>query len=251
MADDFSLVPLTKARRSLGLDEHFHNRTTLDQFVTGDIRVAQIEANDEQRRRLERKDPHWRDVVRAQLHPDFFVRHYTNHAVIAGDLDMDGLPSDRAVAGIVVDGDLELYGSIMNWEFDTNAAFLWVKGNLHCQNIVFGCMDLVVARNVTAGNLIVVTDNHGHLLIAGDVHAKYVIIDGDGASVIDGKVHARGWNRSQNAQVDLPESDWIDEIKPEFRDEFFDRRGDMRCGNGNVDLKKALLAGRDILKPRR
>jgi len=40
-------------------------------------------------------------------------------------------------------------------------------------------------------------------------------------------------------------------VTPEFRDEFFDRKGDMRCDNGNVDLVKALLAGRDILRSER
>ena len=46
----------------------------------------------------------------------------------------------------------------------------------------------------------------------------------------------------------LRRSDWLSEVKPEFRDEFFDEEGDVKCGSGNVDLVKALLAGRDILR---
>ncbi len=168
--------------------------------------------------------------------------------MIAGDLDMDALPGQGDIAGIVVDGDLELNGSILNWEIDTNAEFLWVRGNLHCENIVLGCMDLVVSGNVTASNLIVATYNHGHLHIEGDVYAKTVIIDDDGSSTIAGKVFAHGWNASLNADVKLRRSGWIDEVKPEFRNEFFDREGYVKCGNGNVDLVKALLAGRNILR---
>ena len=250
MADDFRLIELQKAVRDIGLDEHFRGRTTLREYVTARDRIRQIEATPEQLARFERDEPHWRQTVRGHYPAEFFVRHYDNHAVIAGDLQMDRLPYE-AVAGIVVDGDLELNGSILNWEKDTIAAFLWVRGNLHCSNIVFGCMDLIVDGNVTASNLIVATYNHGSLHIRGDVYAKMVIIDDDGASAIDGKVHACGWNASQNAEVKLRRSDWIDEVKPEFRDEFFDRKGDMRCDNGNVDLVKALLAGRDILRSER
>jgi hypothetical protein len=39
-------------------------------------------------------------------------------------------------------------------------------------------------------------------------------------------------------------SAWLEEIRPEFRAEFFDADADMLCGNGNVDLAQALLAGR-------
>jgi hypothetical protein len=216
MTKDFKLIELQKAIKDLKLDQHFQGRTTLDQYEPG----------------------------------DHFVRHYGN-AVIAGDLDMDELLNESDVAGIVVDGDLELDGSIVNWEIDTTAAFLWVRGNLRCSDIIFGSMDLVVSRNVTASNLIVATYNHGHLLIGGDVHAKTVIIDDDGPSTIDGKIHSSGWNASQNADVKLRRSDWIREVKPEFRDEFFDEEGGVKCGSGNVDLVKALLAGRDILRPER
>lgn len=214
IADDFKLIELQTAIKDLKLDQHFHGRTTLDQYTTARDRV----------------------------------RHYDNDAVIAGDLDMDQLLNENDVAGIVVDGDLELKGSVINWEIDTSAAFLWVRGNLRCHNIIFGCMDLVVSRNVTASNLIVATYNHGHLLIGGDVYAKTVVIDDDGPTTIDGKIYACGWNASQNADVQLRRSNWIREVKPEFRDEFFDEEGGIKCGSGNVDLVKALLTGRDILR---
>lgn len=249
MADDFTLVPLTEARTTLGLNDHFHNRTTLGDFVTADERIAQMEGTPEQFKRLEKSNPNWRDNIRRMFPAAFFVRHYANHAVVMGDLDVDMLPGEHSVAGIVVDGDLELHGSILNWEIDTHAAFLLVRGSLHCRNIIFGCMDLAVQQNVTASGLIIATYNHGCLVITGDVHADRVIIDDDGASIIDGNVYAKGWCASLNAEVKLRESDWKDEIRPEFRDEFFREDGFMKCGNGNVDLVKALLEGRNILRP--
>jgi hypothetical protein len=42
----------------------------------------------------------------------------------------------------------------------------------------------------------------------------------------------------------------VSEIRPEFKDAFFDSRGEMLCGNRNVELVQALLAGRDILRTR-
>lgn len=248
MSDQFSLMPLRAAIAPLGLDRHFENRTTLDQFVTADDRIAEIEANRAAYTRIDFSTDIWRDNLRRRLPAAFAVRHYAGDAAVAGDLDMDALVGEE-IAGIVVDGDLHLDGSIFNWEIDTTAAFLWVRGNLHVKNIVFGCMDLVVSRHVHASGLIVATYNHGHMDISGDVHADRVIIDDDGPSIIGGRVVAKGWTASLNAEVALRTSDWIEEIKPEFRDEFFDADGDKRCGNGNVDLVKALLAGRDILKP--
>jgi hypothetical protein len=223
MADPFVTIPLDRAIPALSLDAHFEGRSTLAPYAA--------------------------DFAGGAPGTMAVVRHYPRSAAVTGDLDMDGLAIGHNVAGIVVDGDLRLEGSILNWEIDGVAAFLWVRGNLRCRNIVFGCMDLVVNRNVAASGLIVATYNHGHLLIAGDVRAGRVIIDDDGAAIIDGKVTARGWCASNNAQVALRKSGWRNEVRPEFRDEFFRPDGLFRCGSGNVDLVQALLAGRDILRP--
>jgi hypothetical protein len=249
MAEDFSLLPLPEAVTMLRLDQHFYNRTTLNPFKTAADEIARIEAAPAQLKRLDTINPNWRDNIRRTYPQQYFVRHYPRNATIDGDLPMDDLPGSDQVAGIVVDGNLTLNGSIINWEIDTVAAFLWVRGNLRCQNMIIGCMDLVVTRNVTASGLIVMTYNHGYLAITGDVRADRVIVDDDGAWIIDGKVNAKGWCASRNAEVALRASDWLEEIRPEFRSEFFDEDGGKKCGSGNVDLVKALLAGRDILKP--
>jgi hypothetical protein len=61
-------------------------------------------------------------------------------------------------------------------------------------------------------------------------------------------VEAGGWKDVEYVEIALPVSAWIDEVRPEFRAEFFKPDGDMICGNGNVDLVQALLKGRRILR---
>src|SRR5262249_15062811 len=155
-------------------------------------RIAQMESNPQQLARCEARSASWRDDVRRMIPHEYFVRHYDNHAAVSGDLDMDRLPGND-IAGVVVDGDLELNGSILNWEIDTSAAFLWVRGSLHCHNIVFGCMDMVVDDNVSAAGLVVVSYNHGHLWVGRDIDAKRLIIDSDGSPYVGGRVFAKGW----------------------------------------------------------
>jgi hypothetical protein len=247
MSDPFTRVPLHEAVTSLGLDQHFGNRTTLSQFVSAEDKIAEVEADPARFSGIDVNGATWRDSFRKRYPGRFDVLRYPENAKIDGNFNMDAA-AGRGIAGVVVDGDFELKGSIINWEIDTTATFLWVRGNFRCHNIVFGCMDLVVDGNVTADGLIVASYNHGHMLIKGNVHADRVIIDDDGPSAIGGHVKAKGWNASPNASVDLRSSEWIEEIRPEFRDEFFDEDGGFTCDNGNVDLVNALMAGRDILR---
>lgn len=213
MSAPFTLVPLRAFITSLGPIGPFEGRPRLDQFGAAD---------------------------------DLSVRHYAKDAVVSGDVDFDALMGEN-IAGILVDGDLEITGDILNWEIDTTAAFLWVRGDLRCRNILFGSMDLVVKDYVTAAGLVVVTYNRGYLRIDGDLDADRVIIDGDSSANIGGMIGAKGWTSSPNAHAEIRSSEWAYEIRPEFRDEFFDKNGGFICDNGNVDLVKALLAGRDIL----
>jgi hypothetical protein len=77
-------------------------------------------------------------------------------------------------------------------------------------------------------------------------YAKRIVID-DHTTIVRGRVEAGGWKDVEHVEIAPPVSAWIDEIRPEARVEFFDAEGDMLCGNGNVDLVQALLAGGDIL----
>lgn len=218
MAFGFISISLDEAREGLDLDTHFGDRTTLD------------------------------DIVIAAPRPSLLVVRYSgNHAVAAGDLDMDGLVS-ASVAGVVVDGDLELFGAVLSRRPGAHPAFLWVRGSLHCRAVAVGGMDLVVDRHVTAG-LIVATGEDGHMMIGGDVHADRLIVDDGAVATVGGRIAAKGWNGSPNARVALRRSRWADEVRPELRNEFFRGDGALACTGGGGELVQALLDGRDILRP--
>ena len=136
------------------------------------------------------------------------MRHYAGDARIEGNIDLDRLCWD-GVAGLWVEGDLVVDGTIFNWEIDTPACFLAIGRDLSCKNLIASSADTTIVR---------------------------------------GKADARGWKDAEHVEIALPVSSWIKEIRPEFKAEFFDDDGDMICGNGNVDLVKALVAGRDILR---
>ena len=174
------------------------------------------------------------------------VRHYIGDARIEGDIDLDALFWD-GVAGIWTDGDLVVDGTIFNWEIDTPACFLAIGGDLRCKNLVASSADIRIARDVRIDGLLSSTYNHGYLEVARHAQAKHIIID-DHTTIVRGNVDARGWKDAEHVEIALPVSTWIDEVRPEFRAEFFTSDGDMICGNGNVDLVKALLAGRQILR---
>jgi len=177
------------------------------------------------------------------------VRFYEKSGVIEGDIDLDALYYADNVAGIFAKQDLTVTGTIKNWEIDTTAAFLAVGRDLKCGNLVAGCADIRVRRDLKADGVIVSTYNHGYMEVSRDVIARYLIID-DHTTIVRREVKAAGFKEAANAIAELPDSDWVSEIRPEFKDEFFDSRGEMLCGNGNVELVQALLAGRDILRAR-
>lgn len=173
------------------------------------------------------------------------VRYYEGDGVIEGDIDLDSLFYNGKVAGIFARGDLVVRGSIFNWEIDTDAAFLAVGRDLSCVNLIAGCADICVRRDLKASGIVVSTYNHGYMEIARDVHAKYFVVD-DHHTVVGGQLHGGGW--TDESGTNIRKSRWRDEVRPELKAEFFDDREFMKCPNGNVDLVKALMAGRPILR---
>jgi len=175
------------------------------------------------------------------------VRHFTEDAMIDGDIDLDRMFWD-GVAGIWAEKDLVVNGTIFNWEIDTTACFLSIGRDLICKNLVASSADIRIGRDAKIDGLLSSTYNHGYLEIGRNAHARHIIID-DHTTIVRGKAVARGWKDAAHVEIALPVNSWIKEIRPEFRAEFFDADGDMTCPNGNVDLVQALLAGRDILRP--
>jgi hypothetical protein len=212
---DFTLIPFAQAAERLNLQTHF-----------GDHMFDQYGEDDR------------------------CVRYYAKNAVIQGDIDLDMLYNDENVAGIFAKQDLTITGTIENWEIDTIGAFLAVGRDLRCKNLIASGADIRVRRDLIAANAVVSTYNHGYMEVSRDIAARWVIID-DHCTIVGREIKASGWKESSSAEVfDFPDSDWRTEIKAEFRDEFFDSSGDVRCQSGNVDLVKALLAERDILRKR-
>jgi hypothetical protein len=176
------------------------------------------------------------------------IRHYADNAWIEGDIDLDALFWD-GVAGIWAEKDLIVDGNIFNWEIDTPACFLAIGRDLNCRNLIASSADIRIARDARIDGVLSSTYNHGFIEIGRNAQAKYIVID-DHTTVVRGKADAAGWKDAEHVEIALPVSSWIEEIRPEFKAEFFTPDGDMICGNGNVELVKALLTGRDILKRR-
>jgi hypothetical protein len=174
------------------------------------------------------------------------IRHYAEDATIEGDLDLDRLFWD-GVAGIWAEKDLIVNGTIFNWEIDTTACFLAVGRDLRCKNLIASSADIRIARDARIDGVLSSTYNHGFIEVSRNARARYIIID-DHTTIVRGKADAGGWKDAEQVEIALPVSSWIAEVRPEFKAEFFDADGEMTCGNGNVELVQALLAGREILR---
>ena len=174
------------------------------------------------------------------------IRHYAEDATIEGDIDLDALFWD-GVAGIWAEKDLIVNGTIFNWEIDTPACFLAIGRDLNCKNLVASSADIRIGRDARIGGVLSSTYNHGCIEVGRNAHAKYIIVD-DHTTIVRGKAYARGWKDAEHVEIALPVSSWIEEVRPEFKAEFFRPDGYMICGNGNVELVQAVLAGREILR---
>jgi hypothetical protein len=245
VVDEFRDIPFAEGVLALGLEAQFDGRTTLWTYDTAEQAIARIEADTRLKAAIESSNADWREFERRKVRHPWVIRHYPTHAVVAGGMDLDdGLGRDY-LAGLVVDGDLEIFGSLINWEPDTAPPFIVVRGSLHCESLIVSGSDMAVQDHVTAANLVAVTDNHGQLDVGGNVIARYFIMGGDGWSRVGGSIRAAGWNSSLNAQLPLRRSDWPHEIRREFRNEFLDEGGYLKSF---VAPYQALLDGRDILR---
>ena len=241
-------LPWPEAVQELRLNRRLGERCLYNYYESADEEIARIES-DPMLLRIYDDNPKWREKARRQVRRMPYVRYWWDDAVIDGDLDLDATFDPHLIAGFAIDGNATVRGSILNWEIDTRASFLSVVGNLTCEHFVIGCSDVTVLGNVNASGIMVATYNHGWLEINGDVHARTLILD-DHNAVLRGDLHAPGWT-TRDRGLGLPESDWTDEVRPEFIKEFFNEDGDFKDGNWNISIVRAVIAGRDVLKARR
>jgi hypothetical protein len=241
-------LPFPEAVQELRLKRRLGGRILYNYYETADEEIARIEA-DSMLLRIWDKQPNWRERLQRKPRPMPYVRYWWDDAVIDADIDLDATFDPYLIAGFAVDGNASIAGSVFNWEIDTRASFLSVLGNLSCTHFIAGCSDVTVLGNVRASGIMVATYNHGWLEINGDVDAGMLVID-DHHALIRGDVNAPGWT-TREGKLGLRESDWRDEVRGEFVDEFFDADGDFKDGNWNISIVKAVIAGRDVLKPQR
>ncbi|WP_439574311.1 hypothetical protein [Phreatobacter sp.] len=247
MTDQYTDIPAAVAVAALGLDRHFDGRTTLWPFDTADQAVARIEADPAMKAAIARSVPDWREAERRKHRRPWVIRHYPTHAVVAGTLDLDAMADSDTLAGIVVDGDLEIFGSLINREPDTVVPFVVVRGCLHCDNLLVAGSDVTVAEHAAVTNLVAITDNQAWVDIGGDVTSRLFIMDSDGFARVGGAVHGHGWSRSRNAELPVRQSDWSAEIRPAYRDAFLDADGEP---SDRFALFEALMDGRDLIGTR-
>jgi hypothetical protein len=96
---------------------------------------------------------------------------------VAGDLALD-FDNDDADGpdGTIVDGDLEVTGSIINRNSDAGP-FLLVTGNLHAKNLVAGGAEIVVLGDLIVDEVIFGYYNHGSITVHGATRAKAIITE--------------------------------------------------------------------------
>lgn len=96
---------------------------------------------------------------------------------VAGDLslDFDG-DDDDAPDGTIVDGDLEVTGSIINRNSD-HGPFLLVTGNVHAKNLVAGGSEIVILGDLIVDEVIFGYYNHGSITVYGTTRAKAIITE--------------------------------------------------------------------------
>lgn len=99
---------------------------------------------------------------------------YRGSTRVAGDLALDFDGDDDSPDGTIVDGDLEVAGSIVNRSGDSGP-FLLVTGNLRAKNLIAGGAEIVVLGDLIVDDVIFGFYNHGSVTVHGTTRAKAII----------------------------------------------------------------------------
>jgi len=166
---------------------------------------------------------------------ELIVRIYEGDTVLNESIDLYDLYYEENVAGIIVNGNLTVNGTIIDYELDTYSCFLQVKGSLSCHTLASGCAEILIAGDANITEALVAFYNHGTLEIDGDLHTRLLVVDDHGISIY-GKTNAttycRGWH-IQGADY----TDWRDIMLPAVADELLDENDYLFAGDVRL-LKK-------------
>lgn len=158
-------------------------------------------------------------------------------------LDLYDIYVEQDIAGMIFRGNLHVDNSIIDYEPDTYACFLWVDGSLTCRNLVAGCVPIYVKGNVTVEQAFIGYYNHGEVTIAGDLHA-HLWIEDDHQTTVQGQVWAVTF--SPNEQIDTPDyTDWHDILLPAAASQLIK---DDYLFAGNAGLIKLIQDGQPVFK---
>lgn len=164
---------------------------------------------------------------------------YEGNTKLAGDIDLD----NDGAEGVLVTGNLELEGSVINTNSNVGG-FLVVTGSLKAKNIVAGGSEVYVLKGATIENVILGHYNDGSLYITGKTKARVIINEGHDCQFkpqdpegIKIKLNTHG--------EDFRNADFYDEDGPNiFEEEFIDPRG-----SDDIDeIMRAILDGKEFLK---
>ena len=175
---------------------------------------------------------------------ELIVRIYEGDTVLNESLDLYDLFYEENVAGIIVNGNLTVNGTIIDFELDTYSCFLQINGSLSCQRLAAGCAEILIAGDANITETLVAFYNHGTIEIDGNLNTRLLIVDDHGISIY-GKTNAvsycRGWH-IKGADY----SDWREILLPEVASELLD--ADDYLFAGDVRLLKKLQDGDALFK---
>ncbi len=95
---------------------------------------------------------------------------------VVGDLALDFDRDDDCPDGTIVDGDIEITGSIVNRD-SNHGPFLLVTGNVHAKNLIAGGAEIVILGDLIVDEVIFGYYNHGSVTVHGATRAKAIITE--------------------------------------------------------------------------
>lgn len=176
-------------------------------------------------------------------HPELKVLVFETDVETDQYIDLYDIYVEEDIAGMIFNGHLHVHNAIIDYELDTYSAFLLVKGNLTCDNLVAGCTEILVKGNANVLHTFIGYYNHGEVHIEGDLHAGLWIED-DHHTSVSGQVNAVTFCRSWH--IATPDfSNWHDILLPEAATELIK---DDYLFAGSTDLIHKIKEGQPVFK---
>jgi hypothetical protein len=135
---------------------------------------------------------------------------------IDGDLALDWSDGWAGCAGLVVKGNLDVAGNLVN-ENSNNGPFLLVGGNLHAKNVVAGGAFIAIQGDALIDELLLGHYNDGNISIAGTTRAALILSDDHAMTV---NTESPYWN-GHAMPYGMPLSDYLHaDVKVEIEDDY-------------------------------